>query len=384
MILRSRSLLLTLALCTAVPCVITATPAWSETKSAIEKNLDASKNKEKVIADDLSKTKKTLSELRKDMVKKTADVRRHENKLLDIDTRLKNLKDNIQTRQQRLEKDKESMGTLLLALQRIARVPPEALIARPDTPINTARSSLLVKTAIPTLKKEAEELAKTLQELEILHADLTEEMGNRVNALETLKTEQASLEGMLKKRERFYNTLLGDKEKQAAETTRLRLKAKDLASLMSAVKKQSQQNKKKEEDKGFSFFDLFDSDGDYVMPVTGRIKTHFGDEDEHGLKSKGITIQSTSGTTVVSPMAGRIRFAGPFKNYKLIVIIEHDDGYHSLIAGLSEIYGRVGSEIFSGEPVGKISSSDKKQTSLYFELRHNGSPTNPEKKIRKG
>ncbi len=358
-----------------------ATPAYADT---IEKNLAQSKEKEQKIEKDLSQTKKSLKELRQDMVDKTADIRRNENKLIDIDERMDSLRADIAEKQAKLEKDKESMGTLLMALQRIARVPPEALIARPDSPINTARSSLLVKKAIPTLKQEAEALSNTLKDLQTLNTELEREMNTRVAALESLKKEQTSLESMLKKRESFYTSLLGDKEKQEAETTRLRLKARDLAGLMNAVKKQGTAKDPAKKDDSFSFFNLFDTDGDYMMPVAGRIRTRFGDTDEHGLKSKGITIRSTGGATVVSPMAGKIRFAGPFKNYKLIVIIEHEKGYLSLIAGLSEIYGRVGTEIYSGEPVGKIPSSDKKESSLYFELRHNGTPTNPEKKLRKG
>jgi septal ring factor EnvC (AmiA/AmiB activator) len=94
-----------------------------------------------------------------------------------------------------------------------------------------------------------------------------------------------------------------------------------------------------------------------------------------GISSKGITIETRSGAQVVAPFDGRIEFAGPFRGYGQILIIEHADGYHSLLAGLGRIDGTVGQSLVAGEPVGAMGSSDR--PSLYLELRRHGQPINP-------
>ena len=82
-------------------------------------------------------------------------------------------------------------------------------------------------------------------------------------------------------------------------------------------------------------------------------------------------------------MGGVIRFSGHFKNYGNMVIIEHEDGYHSLVAGLEKIDTVVGQNIIAGEPLGLLhyegSRSDKPV--LYYELRYNGKAVNPAKKF---
>ena len=73
-----------------------------------------------------------------------------------------------------------------------------------------------------------------------------------------------------------------------------------------------------------------------------RAHVAWGEGDEFGGASKGILIHASAGGQVVAPFDGRIEFAGPFRGYGQILIIEHGDGYHSLLAGLERIDGVVG------------------------------------------
>ena len=70
-------------------------------------------------------------------------------------------------------------------------------------------------------------------------------------------------------------------------------------------------------------------------------------------------------------------FAGPFRGYGQLLIIEHGGGYHVLLAGLSRVDGTVGDEVLEGEPVGVMGSPPGLKPKLYFELRRNGRPVNP-------
>ena len=80
----------------------------------------------------------------------------------------------------------------------------------------------------------------------------------------------------------------------------------------------------------------------------------------------------------MTPLAGTVKFAGTFQKYKQILIVEHEGGYHSLIAGLGRIDTVVGATLFAGEPVG-IAETAGTEARIYYELRQDGEPVNPRK-----
>ena len=101
----------------------------------------------------------------------------------------------------------------------------------------------------------------------------------------------------------------------------------------------------------------------------------FGDSTGLGHRSQGITLRTRQGAQVVAPYDGRVVFAGPFRNYGLILIISHGDGYHTLLAGLSKLQAVVGQDLLTGEPMGMMGRGNKR--SLYIELRRKGMAINP-------
>ena len=112
------------------------------------------------------------------------------------------------------------------------------------------------------------------------------------------------------------------------------------------------------------------------------IKTRYNEEDDFGAKSKGVSIEGYGGALIVAPMGGVIRFAGYFKNYGNMLIIEHKNGYHSLVAGLEKIDTVVDQSVVAGEPLGHLyQSKSGNPPTLYFELRHKGKAIDPARKF---
>lgn len=111
----------------------------------------------------------------------------------------------------------------------------------------------------------------------------------------------------------------------------------------------------------------------YVLPVNGRIVTGFGAPLDAGV-SRGLTIAPRPGAQAVAPAAGRVAFAGPYRGYGSIVIIEHAGGWTSLVTGLSRVSASVGDDVIAGSPLG-VAASDAPQITL--ELRRAGEPVNP-------
>ncbi|MGB3166250.1 MAG: peptidoglycan DD-metalloendopeptidase family protein, partial [Alteraurantiacibacter sp.] len=107
--------------------------------------------------------------------------------------------------------------------------------------------------------------------------------------------------------------------------------------------------------------------------VTGRTLTGFGAPQASGL-SRGITLAPIGGAQVVAPAAGRIVFAGPYRGYGAIVIVEHASGWTSLVTGLARTDVRVGQQVVGGAPLGTASPG---RPSVTLELRRDGEPVNP-------
>ncbi|MAK99221.1 MAG: metalloendopeptidase [Citromicrobium sp.] len=110
------------------------------------------------------------------------------------------------------------------------------------------------------------------------------------------------------------------------------------------------------------------------LPVDGRTLRGFGSVDSSGGRSEGVTIRAAGGAQVVTPAPGRVAFAGPFRGYDRIVIIEHPDGWTSLITGLARTDVGVGDELVEGAPLGV---APPRGGPVGFELRLGGRPANP-------
>lgn len=109
----------------------------------------------------------------------------------------------------------------------------------------------------------------------------------------------------------------------------------------------------------------------YRLPVIGRVVAGLGEISDSGVRAKGITLQTARAAQVVSPADGRIAFAGPFRGYAAIVIIDHDNGWATLITGLRSLTVKPGEDVIQGSPVGLADGAAPRVT---VELRHAGQP----------
>jgi septal ring factor EnvC (AmiA/AmiB activator) len=112
---------------------------------------------------------------------------------------------------------------------------------------------------------------------------------------------------------------------------------------------------------------------DFLLPVTGRLISGFGDASR-GTVARGITLTVAPQAQVVAPSSGRIAFAGPFAGYGRIVIIDHPGGFTSLITGLAFLSAQVGDNVVAGSPLGAAGPG---RAQITLELRKDGKPVNP-------
>lgn len=112
----------------------------------------------------------------------------------------------------------------------------------------------------------------------------------------------------------------------------------------------------------------------FQLPVQGRTVAGFGELRESGLRSTSLALAPAPGAQVVAPASGRVAFAGPYRGFGRIIIIEHPGGWTSLVTGLARTDAEVGDEVIAGGPLGVAANQDP---GITIELRRDGEPVNP-------
>ncbi|NLH83295.1 MAG: peptidoglycan DD-metalloendopeptidase family protein, partial [Phyllobacteriaceae bacterium] len=131
-------------------------------------------------------------------------------------------------------------------------------------------------------------------------------------------------------------------------------------------------------------FDLAAARGRLPPPVAGDTILAFGDADAAGLPSRGLSIAARPNAAVTSPCDGAVIFAGPFRSYGKLLIINGGAGYHVVLAGMERIDVEIGQTVLAGEPVGFMGSrpeatgrSERDGPILYVEFRKDGTSIDP-------
>lgn len=357
----------------------------------VREQLAAEQKNKKELEVKAKSIEKDMKGLKNDLVSLTGRVQDQERELSDLETRLSQLNRDKANIQSSLTKQKKSIADLVMALERIRRLPPETLIARPDAPLETAQAATVLSAILPELDRKSKKLRLDLEELESIQTELEAKKKKAEEAASVLKADQKKLDVAMDQRQSDLKDARQKMAAKEASITKLSQTAKDLDDLIAKVE---QRNKDLESRTGnsprmispkiskqpeMSAADIR-SIGANRMPVNGVVLTKFGDRDDIGAISQGITIEARPGALVSAPVGGTVRYAGPFKKYGSIVLIEHANKFHSLVAGLGKIDAFVGQKVVAGEPLGRLPDYTGR---LYYELRYRGEPVNPSKQFSK-
>ena len=292
-----------------------------------------------------------------------------------------------------------------MALQKLSRLPPEAVIAYPTGAADLIRTAILLRSAVPQIEGQAARLREDL----IALAATRELIANRKFQLAKtsleFKNKRSTLDGLIRMKAAEHERALSERREATLRIENLTGQAQNLRDLFGNLEqerkkqlarereiKQKQQLKVKKANSQKSAsvpkktvrlappLDLKPfalSRGSLRYPAVGRINGHYGEIVRRGVTRKGLSIETRDSAQVIAPFDGKVVFAGNFRGYGQLLIIDHGEGYHSLLAGMSRIDGVMGQYLLSGEPVGVMGSHSKGKPSLYIELRRNGQPINP-------
>ena len=379
--------------------VLWAFPATCEPKTppnleAVEQSLKDARVKEKELSRKAAKAETGIAELRHRSIAVAARIQEHESILIGLEDKEDALKHRKKNATASLNARRQQLTAMLAALQRISMHPPVALMALPMEPVDTVRSALLLRNTVPTVMSLGNKLREDLNALGDLSRAVIAARKKIIQedaALRLQQTALAELEGQ--KKTLAQNTRkahekaqkraekLGKEARNLRElVARLATKRKQSASVTRFVPAQPASKPddpvatKKLQPNSIQDIPVLASDG---LPVRGRINRRFGHRLINGGNTRGVSIKTRPGSTVIAPRDGLIVFAGPFRGLGQLLIIEYQAKYHLLLAGLERIDKQVGETVLAGEPVGIMDASQLAGPALYMELRRNGQPINP-------
>lgn len=381
-------------------------PQKKDNLAIIEQQLEHTRQEKKQLERKTEAAKKQITDIQKQLVDLAREVQANERDLTLIEgelERLSNIEHELMTI---MANNRTALGELVTGLQRLARIPPEAMILRPGTPIDNARAAMLLKAAMKQINQQVAILKEQLAELAQTRKRLSEQRDIATQIQVSLVSKQEEMNGLLAVRKKFLDRTEAERGQKEKEVRELARKARDVEDLIARLEEQ----KKREAEERSRMASLAAQappalrprgvkapaptpqqkpdapktaaamprdTGERFMPMAGTVTIGYGDEDLLGAQSRGLTVAGRPGATVVTPMSGVVRFAGPFRHFQHILIIEHPGGYHSLIAGLARINAEVGQQVTAGEPVGALGKPPEWDTNLYYELRKNGQPVDP-------
>ena len=361
------------ALALALLLTLHASPSRAASElETIESALDAERRNELTQEAAAGEIDHELSALKRRLVAAAARSQEHEEKLSLIEARLREMTRREAELSAALDRRKASQTAALGALMRLGRQPPQALIATPAAIDDTIRTSLLLETTASLLGREARRLGAALDDLTVLHRRIASrrmELDEAAAGLARERERLAALHASAAARRRDA----GEQQTLAARRVALlAAEADSLRELSTAVLALREETSAPDR-LGQPFAA---ARGSLPMPARGRLIGLFGDGDG-GLLNKGITIETRDDAQVITPYDGEVVYAGLFRGYGRLLIIDHGEGYHTLLAGFSRIDSVQGQWLLAGEPVGVMGRGLTEYKTLYVEFRHDGVAINP-------
>ena len=357
----------------------------------IEAQILHERKKQKSLEADSRKLALETTLLRRKMIKTARNAQGKERLLTRLEKQLAGLVEEAAVREAALAAQRRRLAGTLGALVRLSRNTPRALLFYPGNPADIVRSALLLRVTVPRLGDRAAALSREIEGLTLVKRDIAGKLLKLRRTGSELEIERAGLRAMLDRKNVLRRENDRANRNQKRRMRRLAAKAIDIRELLARLKPPpppapsipvSPAAIPSFSDAPLEFgapagLRAFPARGPLTPPVASRLVGRYGEALGFGNTSRGIRLETRPGAQVVTPFDGKIVFAGPFRNYGQILIIEHRGGYHTLLAGLARVDAAIGQWVLAGEPIGAMDFRKGAKPTLYVELRRDGQPINP-------
>lgn len=411
---RPNGVLISSAKAQTAPAATTTAPSMADLIKQHEQELEAARAQQKSAAEQQDKLKADLAaigadrtKLNQELIDVAAKVRAVETRISDAEARLRPLDAREAEIRTSLDARRGEIGEVLAALQRAGRRAPPALLVRPEDALESLRTAILLGAVVPELRTRAERLATDLGELIAVRQKIAAERDQLATDRSHLTTDQTRLAALVEERQRQQSAVEKDIEAERGRALTLSRQVDSLQGLIakmeqdlkSAAKAAAAADQKgapaagkanlaalKDPGRLSPAIAFASAKGMLPLPVNGTKIREFGRPDGVGGVERGISLSTRAGAQITTPCDGWVVYAGPFRSYGQLLILNAGGGYHVLIAGMERISVNIGQFVLTGEPVATMGSTSRvasilaanaSQPVLYVEFRKDGTPIDP-------
>ncbi len=397
-----------------VPARVVPPPSSADALKQHDQELDAVRARQRETAESQAKLRSEIAALGQDqrklsqqLIDTATRIRDVEANIEAIETRLKPLDAQEQLFQKSLADRRTVIVEILAALQRVGRQPPPALLVEPEDALQAVRTAITLGAVVPDMRAQADALAGDLADLSRVRKDIVAERQRLSANLELLAREQLRMNMLIDERQKkqaLAEQALESERQHASELAHQVDNLKDLitkleqgldsASRAARIAARGVDNDATRpnlaalSDPGrlAPAIAFAETRGHLRLPVNGVRIREFGASNGAGSAQKGLSIGTRSGAQITAPCDGWVVYAGPFRSYGQLLILNAGGGYHVLLAGMERISVDLGQFVLTGEPVAVMgggsqasaaAATGSRQSVLYVEFRKDGTPIDP-------
>ncbi len=373
--------------------------------SQIHENLDGSKARQDELTRSIIEAQKAADAISDKLVDQASKVEENRLAFEAADQKLAILEAKSVVLNSDLAARQDELSALLAGLQRLDLDPPPALIVEPANVLGALRGAMMFGAVVPQLRDKAKVVQTNLDDLAAIHDESETERAARSDAIAALNQSQAELLELQSEKKAQAAQAASDLQNEKSRAAELASKAKSLEDLLAAIDKKKRDDaarqvaeakaaeqaaddakRRADELTMRSALPLSAARGKLLLPVNGQVTMHFGDETGLGTTLQGMAISADANMNVISPVAAKVEFAGPFRSYGELLILNAGEGYLVLLAGMKQISVELGQTIKAGEPLGQMGDGPSnlavlgetaKTPELYIEFRKDNTAIDP-------
>lgn len=292
----------------------------------------------------------------------------------------------------RLAERREPLVRLTGALQSMARRPMTLSALQPGSLKDLVYTQAVLESTIPQIHARTANLRNDLDQARALQNQRRETVAEMRASERTLAERRRNLVALAANQRASANRASGDATREAERALALGEQARDLDTLVGELEQAGELRgqlaalpgpmlRPAQPERAVASSPATRPSpaatappGRYQLPVAGRVVAGFGEAAQGAPRQSGIALAPRGNAQVVAPGAGRVAFAGPYRGYGHIVIIEHANGWTSLVTGLDRLDTSVGARVTGGSPLGLAAP---RAPQITLELRQGGTPRNP-------
>ena len=367
---------------------------------SVEEQLEFSRSRADTLEAEARELAEETARLSKRLVAIAARIQARETQITTTETRLASLGGDERKVRESLVKRRKTLAELLAGLQRLEQNPPPALAVKPEDALGAVRSAMLLGVIVPELRAEANALAQDLTRLKRLRRSIEREQNFLNQNVAALEIERKEVGELIETKQATTQLTTEEIEAERQRIASLAQQAKTFRELIAKLDEEKQRAAKKPQTKARKVvaratalvkpsIRFSKARGKLAFPAQGVKIREFGTKDSFGGKAKGLSIATRKQAQITTPVDGWVVYAGPFRSYGQLLIINAGEGYHVLLAGMTRINADTGQFVRSGEPVGTMGeeavssaaigeiAENESRPILYVEFRKGGNPIDP-------